>query len=707
MLKLDPEADRLWSSEPEISFADRPYVYSITGQVGGDPIRTAVLSKRRVETTGTDAVVTGVFEALGLVLRQRFHTTEAGIEETISFKNAGAQPVNLLDIGLGFSADLGSRPAWRLCAIPFRTQLDGSRHDYAVADLMAGRFGNAIYSDSSRPEPPLVEQGRVRSEAWAWWDGQRGLLIAKYNPLDIELSVAAPILDSGEARLRFGGVGTCLYGEPTRGHFLAPGQEFAFGTTHYVPFEGPIQNAFYAYRAMLEAREHTFPPDYDPPVNWNELYDVGWYHSDPAALNQHYTRAAVLDEAAKARDCGCDLLYLDPGWEVAEGTTLWDENRLGSAAELATVLKRDYGLKLGFRTILRCYVDHWPREFWVDHGEPAAIIDGSVGNEPAVEETSGERNRTRGPIPWGDQSIWELCLCDDTFWEEKLQRIEAIVGQGVRFLMVDEMDWRGPCFDPGHGHPVPSSPRDHVEAVYSLCRELRLRYPDLTIECHDPVWPWFGSIYVPTYFQQGIGLAGAYDENWGFEYMWNCIEDLKTGKALALYDYNLACSIPLYLHITMAADNDNCLFFWWAASTIRHLGIGGKVGAPSVELAGKLAPHDPDRRFSAYREQMRIYRSLKPYFVRGVFHGLSETAHLHTLPGRAGGVLVLFNLTDEHQTLEALMERAVLQADRELPVSGAIAEWDDTNLRVYAPAEPMSAFVVTIGDAANSLPVVV
>ena len=90
------------------------------------------------------------------------------------------------------------------------------------------------------------------------------------------------------------------------------------------------------YRDFLDAHGHGFPADYNPPVNWNELYDVGWYHSRPADLKQFYTRQALLREAAKAKEIGCDLLYLDPGWEVCEGTTLWDEARLGSVKAWST-----------------------------------------------------------------------------------------------------------------------------------------------------------------------------------------------------------------------------------------------------------------------------------------------------------------------------------------------------------------------------------
>ena len=364
MLKLDMTTGRMWSGRGTV-FADGPYVYSLRGRVGGREVTVGELGARTVTTTGDGIIVRGLFEGLGVEMVQRFRLGPGRVMETLAFLNLGDEAVRLGDIGLGFSAELGGRLDWRLCAIPFRVQLDGSRHDYSAGDLIEGRFRNAVYRDPTRPEPALVEEGRLRSEAWAWWAGGHGLLVAKYNNNDIELSVAAPVRQGSRITLRFGGAGTCLYGEPGRGHRLAPGQSFTFGTTHYVYVDGRIEEAFACYRDLLDSLGHGLPADYTPPVNWNELYDVGWHHSDPQRLNACYTRDALLGEAEKARACGCDLLYLDPGWEVAEGTTRWDEGRLGKAEDFVRQMQRDFGLHVGLRTILRCYREHWDRRHMV------------------------------------------------------------------------------------------------------------------------------------------------------------------------------------------------------------------------------------------------------------------------------------------------------------------------------------------------------
>ena len=685
MLAFDIQSGKLLSQSMNLIFADKPYSYCLSGSIGGEPIIETSLTDKRVKQERGETVVTGRFAKLGIELTQILRNVENHLEEIITLKNSGTQPVTLNQIELGFVADLDKRPGWRLCAIPFRVQLDGSVHDYTTDSLITiasrGGLRNAFYTDRSRPEPPLVEWGSLRSEAWAWGPGDCGLVIIKYNNTAIELSVASPRRQGATNILRFGGVGFSLYGEPSTAHYLEPGQQVTFGATLYIPYKGGLNEAYKCYRDFLDSRGHTFPKDYDPPVHWNVLFDIGWYHSDREKLKRYYTREALFREAEKARACGCEALYLDPGWEVAEGLTLWDEERLGPISDFVKKLKEEYGLRLAFRTILRCYTDYWPHEYLVQH-------------DP--------HNPARGPIDFGNKKLWELCLCNRSFWKEKLKRILNIARHGVCFIMFDEMDWRGPCYDPKHGHAVPTTPLDHAMAVYNLAREVRKRCPDLLIEVHDPIWPWRGSIYMPTYFQQGFGDRGAYDENWGFEYMWDCLNDLKSGRALALYYYSLGCNIPLYLHINMAADNDNCVFFWWAASTVRHLGIGGKFSHRTIEPIGGLRPFDPEKRFAAYQNQMRIYKRLKPYFVRGTFHGIAENIHLHTLPGKKGGVVNVFNLTEVEKEIQFFIPKELLGGIN-LPVKGAEAKWNTHGVELRLKLKGLCPALIYIGDAAQEV----
>ena len=66
-----------------------------------------------------------------------------------------------------------------------------------------------------------------------------------------------------------------------------------------------------------------------------------------------------------AKETGCQLLYLDPGWEICEGTTLWDEKRLGKVENFINTIKKKYGLETGFRTIGRVYRDEFPEDWYI------------------------------------------------------------------------------------------------------------------------------------------------------------------------------------------------------------------------------------------------------------------------------------------------------------------------------------------------------
>jgi hypothetical protein len=139
------------------------------------------------------------------------------------------------------------------------------------------------------------------------------------------------------------------------------------------------------------------------------------------------------------------------------------------------------------------------------------------------------------------------------------------------------------------------------------------------------------------------------------------------------------------------------VFFWWTASTVRHLGIGGKTSNKTIEPAGGLPPYDPEKRFAAYKAQMSTYKRLKPFFVRGQFHGILEHIHLHTLPGVPGGVVNAFNLTDQEQTYEFPVSRESLGTQKELRVSGAEARWEPGHVVLTVTLPGMSPALIEIG----------
>ena len=160
---------------------------------------------------------------LSLRVTRTMRACDGGAEESIEFYNYGEKKLRFSTIKLGWLLPLQELT---LHAIPFTVQQDGWRHVYSAETLRCGEhfqivnnrlpeqpgryFGNSVYSDPSRPEPPLCEEGLLRSEAWFWGTERGGLLAAKYNNRDIEYAVAEPVGPAREER-QLGGAGFCLY----------------------------------------------------------------------------------------------------------------------------------------------------------------------------------------------------------------------------------------------------------------------------------------------------------------------------------------------------------------------------------------------------------------------------------------------------------------------------------------------------------------
>ena len=674
-------------------YADTDYRYHLRLGAGAEKLECEEILYERHSLTadeqgGQKLVLEGTLDfggAEGVELKVRhefwFPADRPYFEERIMLRNCGKTPCHIEDIEFGFQK--GLCPAYRqgplkdrlekfhLVAVPYRRQVDGMEHDYSMGDVLKGRFQNSDWrNDETVLGQRLVDRHKLRSEGWAWTDERNGLLIIKYNNEMIEYSMIGRDQYKGQECLLFGGAGFALYKEPRPASTLEPGEEIAFGLTRYHFFKGEWKTAYYLFREFMDGKGHGLTKDYDPPVNWNELFDVGWYHSNREELFKHYTLDSLYYEAQKAKELGCELLYLDPGWEICEGTTLWDEERLGKVEDLVKTLKEKYSLELGYRTIGRVYRDEFPHEWYI--------------------QRSREKSEYSRPIQGDGNPIgfWEVCTQCGAWKQEKLKRILAITSKGIKFMMFDEFDWRGPCYNPSHGHPVPSTPEGHVRAIYWLIEELHKHYPDVLVEAHDPVWPW-SMRYLPTYYRQGL-TGQAYEENWGFEFMWNPIEDLLSGRALCLYYYNLAYNIPLYDHITMEGDNDNCLAFWWYVSTVRHLGIGGKKGLRSEK--------ENETRYQAYKRAMKAYTKLKEFYVRGKFYGIDEWTHVHTLPHKEQAVLNTFNLTDKPVSRNVTfdLEEIGLRSAQMVTVEGATWETEGSKVILRMDIPAMSPMLVKI-----------
>jgi hypothetical protein len=278
-----------------------------------------------------------------------------------------------------------------------------------------------------------------------------------------------------------------------------------------------------------------------------------------------------------------------------------------------------------------------------------------------------------------------MCLGSKQYLDEAEQRLLANCADGAAFLMFDGTWWNGGCDDPDHGHPVPYRWEDHIRACVDLARRVHARYPRVLIEMHDMLSG--GHISRPTPIYYKYGLPGSYDCNWGFELMWSPLADIREGRARTLYEYNLGCNVPVYLHVDLRKDNPHCLVLWWYASTCRHLGIGGTNPDPRVVAAEQAA--------------MRRYHEWEAFFKRGEFVGVSEEIHAHVLPAAGACVINIFNLSDRERAIAASCRLADLglPGDASLRASEGWARVEAGTLTVGKVLPAWGADVVQISPA--------
>ena len=255
------------------------------------------------------------------------------------------------------------------------------------------------------------------------------------------------------------------------------------------------------------------------------------------------------------------------------------------------------------------------------------------------DEAEAYRKRAeRGDAPTPAEP--QICLGSKQFRGEAEKRLSHLCRNGAAFLMFDGTWWNGRCDDSRHGHPVPYRMEDHIDSCMDMARRIKDDHPDVLIEMHDMLAGGAPMRMTPVYYK--YGLPGSYDDNWGFELMWDPMADLKERRALSLYYYNLSCNVPLYLHIDLRKDNRHCIVLWYYASTCRHLGIGGSHEDPEV--------------VERQKEAMRLYRRLEEFYKRGEFYGAGPHLHFHVLPGRDSFVVNVFNLSDEERTVTGEMD---------------------------------------------------
>jgi hypothetical protein len=582
--------------------------------------------------------------AIGISVEHRFAVDPSGsrFEEQIKLSNTSLVPIDVSDARCGFVLPVplvdgkASGPWYQhiFTAIPFRREPRGHKTQYtdiSLGQILTGRCASELWTWETS------ETSAFASEGWAWTDGVHGLLFSKYSPRGLEFALLDRVsLAESKIGLRWGGFG--IYRDnPEHGAWLLPGESHQFGVSRLTAFAGNWAQGFYAFRGEMEERGHGCPTEFNPPVHWNELYDnkLWWLpgdgQGDPEMRKKYYTLEGMKEEAAKAKEIGCEALYMDPGWDTNFGSKIWDEPRLGSYKSFTAMLAQNYGLKSSL---------HTPLSGWCD---PSSY---------PIEAHRVDR--------YGKRLIWDrgfgapmLCGASDQYVTVTANRLRTLAQDGAAFFMFDGTAYHAECWDPHHGHSVPARVEEHVQATCRLVRMVHADSPNVLIEMHDPVMGGAPLRAVPIYYGHGPCPVGeqycqsaGFDTVWAFELMWSPMEDLLSGRAVALYYYNLAYSLPLYIHIDLRTDNQNALVFWWNASTCRHLGIGGTHPDAAVRKAQKDA--------------MTTYRRLKRYFASGVFYGIDESTHVHSGIEKKSAVMNCFNLEKDPVEREIHFEPELL-----------------------------------------------
>ena len=597
------------------------------------------LSSRIIRMQGSDTlIIEGNFEEIDVSITQEFKLEDGSkwLDEKVTLFNHGSKKVRFGLINLGFRKSLFKQySGWNnhldeftLTAIPTRRYFgygdDRRRENFSANDIL---FGAWVAKEAEMPG--------FCAEGWLWGNKKAGLLTCKYNPNEMEYSrfqrlpKTLPGRGAEDVDIIFGGVS--LYeGNPELATVLKPKDNYSFGVTRYAVYEGGYKEGFYLYRSHLEENGHKFKQDYDPPVHWNELYNLGWVSEKMGFFVdgtdfEVYKLDQLYEEAQLARDIGAESLYLDPGWNIALGSSIWNEERFGTLKEFSRTIHEKYGLKLALHLMMNFEGVNEPDEFYLRSKTGIKVV-----ADPYI-------------------NLFSLCA-NDRWVEEKTRRILELAKEGIDFFMFDFTDLSTfmfnelGCYSKEHGHEVPMLRKTHTENILKVIQNVKKKFSHILIEAHDRgVKPRH-----PLYYQHN--LPHSYDENWGFECMWNSMHDLQSGRATQLFEYNLAYSIPLYLHINENSDNENMLQFWWYASLARHLGIGGLSNRDSTK-------------YKALKETMTLYKKNKSFFTRGTFYGIEYNIHLHVDEINKSGIITAYNLSSRVQKMEVQIDLVKYRLD--------------------------------------------
>jgi hypothetical protein len=250
--------------------------------------------------------------------------------------------------------------------MPFRrAPWEEGLREWSVEDLLRSPGRRIRLNKWLRPAS--LPDWQHQAEGFAWEQDSHCLAVMTGNDSAIQFGALAALVETNGVRVAIG-AGLPGTGQPGACLELEPGQSVHAGVIRYQILEGGHPEAMIAYRAWLDERGHRFPVGYHPPLQWNELYDnpewsvstghqpeTGWLGR--RTRSQTFTLESLWEEAAKARDFGCETLYLDPGWDTAFGSMIWDENRLGPLKDFIEQLRADFGLSAAFHIALAPWVE--------------------------------------------------------------------------------------------------------------------------------------------------------------------------------------------------------------------------------------------------------------------------------------------------------------------------------------------------------------
>jgi hypothetical protein len=354
---------RLDDLQTGLCVAEGPCLYHAVAKNGTSSVASDRLESPSFAVEGTTLTIRG--RLLHLDIEHRFTATldRELLEERIVLKNNTRKCIALTDFEAGMQrrvADqkknvLSEFAADRFVAVPFRHQAidpKGRQHDYSFQEIVANP-GFELRLDQNQVHTELPSRHRA-SEGWAWTHGATTLGIFKFCQENMQFSVISTHFTADGTFLRFGGA-AMIADEPAALGRIAPDQTVDLGLVRFQTVRGGYVEAMYAYRAMLDEQGCRFPKDFNPPVHWEQLYDM------PEAWNDRphrYTKAIVEREAAKGRAYSCEALYLDPGWDTEFGTFLWGENWLGPRKQFIDEMQSKYGLKVSLHCPLATWMSH-------------------------------------------------------------------------------------------------------------------------------------------------------------------------------------------------------------------------------------------------------------------------------------------------------------------------------------------------------------